>query len=303
MRINGRLNFMKPTVFRNRIRGGLLLLVFALIGLAGTAHGVVLGLQDENSSLQIDLTPGAQLGAINWVIDGVNLLPPVSGGNTDYRQWFWYRVGNNPEASLDTLPLQVSGVTDTDFDGNPDTAVARYTGAPGFKIQVTFTLVGSTPGSGTSDIGEQISIVNTSQSALAISFFEYGDFQLDPPNIGNEVVTFINSNAVQEVSTSGNTLQETVVTPPPTHREATAFPITINKLNDGVPDNLIDNAGAGPGDVTWAYQWDFVLDPGQTVLISKDKQALIPEPSTNILVGLGVIGLMACAKRRRIRRD
>ena len=45
----------------------------------------------------------------------------------------------------------------------------------------------------------------------------------------------------------------------------------------------------GPGDVTWALQWDFALAPGSTFLISKIKDVQIPEPSAAVLVSLGLI--------------
>ena len=52
-------------------------------------------------------------------------------------------------------------------------------------------------------------------------------------------------------------LSETVVTPGATHGEAGLFPQTRNNLNDANPTTLNDIAGpAGPGDVTWALEWD-----------------------------------------------
>lgn len=264
--------------------------------MGGTVRGLpVLNLLDGNSTLKIDLTPGAQFGLVDWVIDGVNLLP-AAGGRGDYRQWFWYRVGATPEASLDSLPLSLAGTSDANFDGNPDTAFMRFTGAPGFKIEVTVGLTGGTPGSKTSDIGEMIRITNTNATSLAISFFQYADFQLTPPAPGGENVSFINANTVRESGALG-AVQETVITPAATHRESAFFPVTITKLNNVVADNLSDTSAIGPGDITWAYQWDFNLAPGQTVLISKDMQAVIPEPSAALLVLAGFLGLGLIRRR------
>ena len=258
------------------------------------AHAVTLNLADGNSSVSIDLS--SERGLYDWKDDGVNLAPAAGGGVLDYRQWFWYRLGSNPEASIDTLTLGVNGVTDANFNGSPDTGFVSYSGAPGFKINVTFTLAGGSPGSGNSDIGEQISLVNTSSQTITMSFFQYGDFQLTAPSVGGEVVSFTNSNTVRETGLTGY-VQETVHTPIATHQEAEPFPVTIFKLDDASPTTLSDNASAGPGDVTWAYQWDVTLAPGQTFLISKDMQAAIPEPSTALLVLVGLLGL-SLAKRR-----
>jgi len=274
---------MATFVFRNQIRNTLLVFICALMAMGGTAHAVVLGLQDGNATVSIDVD--SQHGLFDWTTDGVNIAPVFGGGINDYRQWFWYRVGNNPEQSIDSLLRGVTGTTDANFDGHPDTAVVNYTGAPGFNIQVVFTLAGGTIGSGKSDIGEQIKITNTNATGnLDFHFFQYGDFQPTPPLVGGETVTFTNSNTVDERGGFGD-IQETVHTPVASHQEAEAFPVTINELNDGAPTTLADNTAMGPGDITWCYQWDISIAPGQTYLISKDMQVvLVPEPATWALV-------------------
>jgi hypothetical protein len=286
---------MGTSTFQNMRRvvlAAVVLVVF--LGMSATSHALLF-LQDLNSTVAID--PATQHGMYDWIIDGNNLAPVIGavGGDDDYRQWFWYRIGATPEASVDTLTLNVAGVSDSNFDGFNDKAFLRYLGA-GFKIEITYTLTGSTLGSGVSHIGEQISIMNTSGLPLSLSFFQYGDFMLDAPFVGGETVTFVNSNTVMEVGASGY-VQETVFTPITQYREAELFPVTINKLNDGVPDNLSDNTTAS-GDATWANQWDYTLDPNQTVLISKVKDAVIPEPSTVVLTVVGLLGLVLMRRRR-----
>src|SRR5258705_5756150 len=99
---------------------------FLVFGLAVLPPAYGLFLQDKNSTLSID--PTTQHGMYDWVIDGVNLAPVIGavGGDDDYRQWFWYRVGNTAEASIDTLTLATAGTTDANFDGFADTAFLRY---------------------------------------------------------------------------------------------------------------------------------------------------------------------------------
>lgn len=270
---------MNPAGIRNRLRAGLLLAV-VLLGTGGAARGVILGLVDENSTVSIDVD--SQHGLFNWIVDGVNLSPTVSGGLTDHRQWFWYRVGNNPEASLETLTRGTTGVSDANFDGNPDTAFVSYSGAPGLKINLTFILGGGSLGSGTAYIREQVSIVNTSQQTVTMSLFKYADFQLDAASGGVETVSFVDPNTVRETGSPDFAL-EVGHTPTATHREAEPFPLTISKLTNSVPDNLADNSGAGPGAITWAYQWDITVGVSQTVVIVENMQATVPKPSANIV--------------------
>src|SRR5437763_3517972 len=65
-----------------------------IMGVVETAPAVVLGLQDANSSVAIDIN--TQHGLFDWKVDGVNFAPTAGGGINDYRQWFWYRIGPTP---------------------------------------------------------------------------------------------------------------------------------------------------------------------------------------------------------------
>jgi hypothetical protein len=68
-----------------------------------------------------------------------------------------------------------------------------------------------------------------------------------------------------------------------------------------VASDLSDTVFAGPGDVTWAYQWDFTLGNGQSFIISKDKNMMeLPEPVTMAGLFLG-IGCLARYVRNRKR--
>lgn len=64
----------------------------------------------------------------------------------------------------------------------------------------------------------------------------------------------------------------------------------------------IGSLALGPGNVTWAYQWDTTIQPGSTFIISKDKRLSgitpIPEPGTAVLLATAGLGLLACAWRR-----
>ena len=57
----------------------------------------------------------------------------------------------------------------------------------------------------------------------------------------------------------------------------------------------------GPGDLTWAYQWDVTIAAFDTFQISKDKNldaGVIPEPTA---LAAAAMGLTALATRRRRR--
>jgi hypothetical protein len=245
-------------------------------------------LNDENSSTNFQ-TQSAD-NAFNWTVDGVNQLS---------QQAFWYRIGNTAEQSLHSLPLGGEVASNTNFDPGLDTLVVRYN-AVRFRADIRYVLDGGAPGSGASDIGEQISITNTSNDPLDFHFFQYTDFNVRG-TAGDDSGVFTNVNTVDQYE-GVIRLTETVVTPVPSHREIAVFDVTRGKLNDGVATTLSDTpigTVVGPGNLTWAYQWDVVIQPGLTFQISKDKAISgVPEPSTLLLLAIGAISLLGYRKAK-----
>lgn len=262
----------------------LILLLTIFVALSPPANANPYVLTSGNSSASID--PASQAGMFNWTTDGVSLL---------YQQWFWYRVGSTGgEASLDTLPF-----TATQVGNNLD---LLFTGT-GFTIDVFYRLTGGTAGSNTADIAEVINITNTSTEALDFHFFQYSDFDLNRLNLSDRVHIYPTPGSwsiVQVPTGNGPMLSETSATSP-NLGEAATYPATLNSLNDGSPTTLNGDLIAGPGDVTWALQWDEHIGARSSYIISKDKklEPVVPEPAAIGLFG-GVLLLVASKLRKRV---
>jgi len=258
-----------------------LIVVAAVTFSAARAQADIFAVTDLNTFVQVD--NDSQAGMFTWRVDGVDQM---------FQQWFWYRVGNGPEASIDTLAVGAgSGVLGRNISTN-------YVGA-GFTIEVTYLVTGGTNNSGTSDIAETIRIINTTDAPLDFHFFQYSDFDLCGGD-GGEVATFVNANTVDQTDIGGCHLSETVVTPDASHREAGIYNATLTSLNNGTPTTLADNVSSGFGDATWAFQWDFVLGARGAFIISKDKHlSAIPEPASLFLLGSGLLGGLKAVRRRR----
>jgi hypothetical protein len=258
-----------------------------VLGFVPSARAVVTTLTDQNSVVRID--SASQAGMFDWEVDGVDQM---------FQQWFWYRIGNTAEASIDTI----SAATLTPFLGTRGIEIA-YSNAS-LAVAVTYLLTGGSPGGGGSDIAETIQITNRATTAQTISFFQYSDFDLGGTS-GDDFQQFTSSTVAQ---VRGDTvlLSETSAIPAANGREGAFYPTTLLNLNDGVATNLGPNGGAsaeiGPGDVTWAYQWTRTLAAGQSFTISKDKllSAVVPEPGTLAMAALiAPVGIISVLRRRK----
>jgi len=233
----------------------------------------VVTLTSGNSVVSIN-SSGAGAGMNNWSVDGLNTLA---------LQWFWYRSGSmTSERTIDTL----SAPTITPTSGHQ----SRISYADGsFSVSVDYNLNGQAPGSGLSTLNEVVSIRNLTSTVQTFSFFQYSDFNLggspgDSVLIGKDTHGLF-GNALQ---TNGPIrLAESSVTPGANRAEASLFPNTLNSLNDAGITVLNNVTNAGPGNATWAFEWDITLNPGDTFGISKTLDVQVPEPAVGALIGLG----------------
>jgi len=246
-------------------------------------------LSDANSVAEFDT--GAQANNFNWRVDGQDQL---------FTQGFWYRVGNAAEQSITSLPIIGEIATNTNFDPGLDTLFVAY-GGTGFDISVRYVLHGGLPGSRSSDMAEQIRIDNRGPGPLDFHFFQYVDFDLNG-TAGGDSGVFTNINTVRQ-SEGALRVAKTVLTPPAHHREISPFPVILTKLNDGVATTLNDlppiGTVVGPGDITWAFQWDVVIPRGGSFIISKDKLlGGVPEPTTLVLASFAATLIVGLRRKR-----
>lgn len=285
----------------------LLILLVLAFGVPG-ANATLVTMTDVNSSATIQtdpygIPPAGRMGMNSWVVGGTDLL---------WSQWFYLR----PTDSTTALPLGDASVWSSAsiVSSSPNSVDILYTALNGsLSVELKYSLTGGTAGSGKSDMGESIRIVNTGSASQTFSFFQYSDFDLggtpDVPcsngvcDFTHDVGVILNANTVRQAyagsGAPGASVSETIATPAPTYYAIGLYPSLINSISAG--QSLADNLGpVGPADVAWAYQWDDTLAPGGSLLISKDKEiGPVPEPGTLFLLGSGLIGAAGLGRLRR----
>jgi hypothetical protein len=282
------------------LRGWRLALCVTMLVVFPSAWATPSLLEDENSSIVVD--PAIQTAMSSWKVETVEHLKEISN---------WYRVGSTgPErwcGNNGPMSLVSASVFDTNplIDSRPDSLTAFYT-HPQFDLRLDYSVDGFAPGSGTSRMGETISITNTGTVPLNIHFFEYQDLDLTNTPNDDSVVQNTAASGVQS-DPSGTTVTAYIINCD--RYELASYPSTLAKLQNTGPDNLAYPPGFGfpfgPGDVTWSLQWDFVtgnpirpaIPPGQTVVINKLwelQMTPVPEPT-----GLVTLATMFQLLRRR----
>jgi PEP-CTERM motif len=269
------------------MRSGLVALAVAAVALPTVASAQVtpVTLSDGNSTALVDLNSSA--GMYQWTVNGLNNLN---------QQWFWFRAGSGPQAPINSIS---SAVYSQSAANTLDTTYANAS----YSVEISYLLSGGAVGSQTADIAEGVTIHNLTASPLSFSFYQYSDFNLlDTP--GGDSVVMDGSSAYQ--SKGDTSIAEGIINPTASYYEANytgGTSSTLYKLNNVNDLALGDVGSAGPGDVTWAFQWDFTIPANGTQIISKDKELdiyVVPEPATVALVALGFTVILLRRRRAQV---
>ena len=249
-------------------------------------------LSQKNATLGVNIT-NAAAGVVKWNVDGVNYLN---------FQNFYYRAGaQTSESSVQSISSSPT-VSFTQIPNALSLLDVTYANAS-YSVRTVYQLTGGNAGSGSSGLSETITVKNLTGSALDFHLFQFSDFNLwGQPGGQTAQFGFDTLGQPYKVTqTDGtHTLTESVNanSAPVGHFEAATGNTTLTSLTDGATTVLNDNATSGPGNVTFAYEWDATLAAnGGTLTISK-LMNIVPEPTTATII-LTAIGTSLAVRRRK----
>ncbi|MDP9175578.1 MAG: PEP-CTERM sorting domain-containing protein [Planctomycetota bacterium] len=271
----------------------------------------VVTLSDGNATAQFDTTNGT----------GLNSLL-VSGTQEVVSQWFDYRVGAaaGPAVPIDSanngvtqtfISLPGSGPGGAGFAHNNTTnffsvTYSSPTGGPNgvpFSYQVKYTLTGNSP-SGAS-ISENVNIDNNSSTtALPISMYEYNHFNLNNQQHDTVVLsgTPINTATQTSVLTGASNIETAAIPSPSFYQAATGNTLLTEFASPSFTNLSPATTTAGPGDVSWAFEWNPTIPANGSFDISKVRTITVPEPTT-LAGAIGAVGLCLARRPRKNRTE
>ncbi len=212
-----------------------------------------------------------------------------------FESWWFFRVqGERSETALGNTPdfeEYAGSVSRLEFD-DPG-------GAGIFSAILEAEVIDT--GDNTGNLFQNLRIWNNSASDLIIDIFHYSDFDL-AGTFGNDAAVLTSGSGDIQIDVSDGSLPETASF---IGYGADAFDVgtystLLRELTDGRETDL-DGSGLpfGSGDFTGAFQWssvvvgageaaDFLTQFGSNSALLDPEITVIPEPSSALLVGLGL---------------
>jgi hypothetical protein len=272
-----------------KISSVLVLAVALCVGVTLSAQATV-GVTLTSGAGQVGVDPS---GLTNWTVGGVNYMPAET---------FYVKYVSGGTTYVATLGTFFSSYGDTDATN----ATVNYSNTV-LSGSVHYTLTNGGPF--VSDLGEQVTINNLS-TTNSITFFEYANFDLSP-NGANDVGYFgtqFNTNKIVVVNQhsdlasiyENNTSENTSPTASGwlmTDPNAVLAAIAAGSLTNSPGLNTLTSPAK---DLAWALSW--TIGPSGSLIISKDKLLTVPLPPSALLLGSGLLGLLALRRKKLFTR-
>lgn len=216
-----------------------------------------------------------------------------TGANNSFQHWWWYRANGVNAREFALSNMSSAPIVGSNF------MELNYREAEGFTARLEYTV--TEPTTGVSLVTATARVRNEGNSVLDLSFFQYVDFDVAATTSNIGTMNSANPAFMATITDSANSnyVQWRGI-------DAVAYQVdTFSNVrglltNAGVDD--LNNTGLPfSGDFTGALQWNFLLNPGEQILLQTSFEAgPVPEPATMFVFASA--GAALIARRRRSRK-
>jgi hypothetical protein len=269
-----------------------------------TARALSTVISSGNSTIDLNPTTGAAPLISAWTVDGTNEYGGTPAGGEE----FYYSIGNAAPTPINSLTL--SGTVFASgglFTATYDTPAS----GPALTITIKDTLAGGSTGSGSSALGEVITVDNNSGSAVTFHLYEYTDLNLNATP-SDDTLSLSLPNTANQSDPLGTTASVNAVGNPNEYQIANNSAI-LTELTGSSAVTLSNNS-TGPitGNDNFAFEWDQAMAAtGSTsslqvslneTIAGGSVTPAVPLPSaawTSLaaLAGLGTIGIIRSRRK------
>ena len=224
----------------------------------------------------------------------------AAAGDLTWESWWFFRVsGDGRETAFGTPDLE-------NYSGSVGQIDWIDPGGSGlFSASLAFEVIDT--GLDMGNLFQNLSVTNTSGASLTIDIFHYSDLDLAGTFNGDSAILATNPDGI-EIGVSDGADYAPLIGYGATAYQVTAWRTLLRDLTDNNVDNF-DNTGLpfASDDFTGGFQWSTTVAAGstETFLTQFASNApllprgasVIPEPSSAVLSGLGLIWLGLRARR------
>lgn len=274
----------------------LVLMVLLVFGTVSGAYADIFNAVDGGWSITVDSARQIRDGEGSPTDGLVNWKDPFGYDYVYQDTWFGRGGDAASEGPLSSLTF-LSG-----SNSAPNQILLNFKDNGQLSLDLSYELSGSGL---SSSVLEKGILTNGGTDPLTLSIFKYADYDLTYGHSAhNDDFAFGNALGITQHDAFS------IVSMTPTSSIPNAFQISvvgcpgsiISSLNDGNVTNL-NNTGSpyGPGDASFAFQWNFTLAPGQAYTIENMKTlTTTPEPISCALFLVGG-GALVLARKKKMK--